>query len=171
MNTPKKLQIVHYPDPVLRRKTKFIKKFGPDLVRLGEQMLKFMVESNGIGLAAPQVGISKKMVVVHVGEGHDPLILINPKVTWKSNTTESYVEGCLSLPSIEGPVERPLKIKVRAQHPENGEEYEFEAEGLEARCIQHELDHLDGVLFIDHLAPKDRFEVQGGLRDLERALA
>lgn len=167
----KHFSIVHYPVPVLRRKTKYIKSFGPSLVKLGEQMHKFMGRSSGIGLAAPQVGLSKKLIVVDVGEEYEPLMLANPKVVWESGDREKFVEGCLSLPGVEGPVIRPTQVRVTAQTLERGDEIEIEADGLLARCLQHEIDHLNAILFVDRLAPKHRHEIEPILQDLERAVA
>ena len=98
-------------------------------------------------------------------------MLANPKVTWQSDATESFVEGCLSLPGIEGPVVRPLEVRVSAQCLEDGGEFEFEADGLLARCLQHEIDHLNGTLFIDRLTPRDLHSVEPDLRELERSVA
>lgn len=168
---PKRLSIVCYPDAILRRKTKYIKKFGPSVTKLGEQMLSLMWESDGIGLAAPQVGISKKLIVVDVGAEEGPLMLANPKVVGQSEATESFVEGCLSLPEIEGPVVRPLEVRVSGQSLEDGEELEIEAGGLLARCLQHEIDHLNCQLFIDHLSPRNLHAVESDLRELERRVA
>lgn len=168
---PKQLRIIHYPSAILRRKTKFVKEFGPNLFKLGEQMLKVMKQENGIGLAAPQVGLSKKIIVVSVSDGEETYMLANPKVVWEGPVQESFVEGCLSLPEVEGEVLRPRDIRVKAQALDTGEEFELEADGLLARCLQHEIDHLNGVLFIDHLTPRERHQVEPQLKDLERVLA
>lgn len=168
---PKQLRIVHYPSPVLRRKTKFVKEFGPSVVKLGEQMLKVMKQENGIGLAAPQVGISKKIIVVSVADGEETYMLANPKVVWEGPVRESFVEGCLSFPDVEGEVLRPREVRVKAQTLDTGAEIEIPAEGLLARCLQHEIDHLNGILFIDHLAPRNRHQIEPQLKDLERVLA
>ena len=111
-----------------------------------QTMLDTMVEANGVGLAAPQIGISKRLVVIDVGEG--PRFLINPEITSYSTETESQWEGCLSWPGYIGEVERPAGVTVKALD-EAGREIWIEGEGLLARCLQHEIDHLDGILFVD----------------------
>lgn len=132
-------------DPVLRKKSKKLEKIDPLLLHLLDDMLETMYGNTGVGLAAPQVGISKRIVVIDMGDG--PIKLINPKILNKEGA-EIAPEGCLSIPGTYGDVERAEKVTLKAQN-EKGEILKIEAEGLLARIIQHELDHLDGVLFID----------------------
>ena len=132
-------------DPVLRKKAKNVEKIYPLLLHTMEDMLETMYESVGVGLAGPQIGISKRTVVIDIGEG--PVKLINPKIISKEGS-QIGLEGCLSIPGIYGDVDRAEKVTLKAQN-EKGEIIKIEAEGFMARVIQHELDHLDGVLFID----------------------
>ncbi|MCL5774466.1 MAG: peptide deformylase [Firmicutes bacterium] len=132
-------------DPVLRKKAKNVEKIDPLLLHTMEDMLETMYESIGVGLAGPQIGISKRTVVIDIGEG--PVKLINPKIISKEGS-QIGLEGCLSIPGIYGDVDRAEKVTLKAQN-EKGEIIKIEAEGFMARVIQHELDHLDGVLFID----------------------
>jgi len=144
------LEIVLYGDPVLRRKAKPIKQVTPGLRALAEQMLETMKAHDGIGLAAPQVGISQRLLVVH-GEEED-LVLINPRIVDRSGRATD-TEGCLSFPGLQGKVTRPARITVQALN-RLGREIRREADGLLARVIQHEMDHLDGVVFIDKVQEK-----------------
>ena len=141
-------------DPVLNKVSKEVKEITPRINELIDDMFETMYENEGIGLAAPQVGIHKKICVIDIEGNKDPkdqLVLINPKITEKSGET-GIDEGCLSVPGLRAHVDRALKIKVTAQNLK-GEEFTIDAEELLAICIQHELDHLDGKLFIDYLSP------------------
>ncbi|EGL82607.1 Peptide deformylase [Caldalkalibacillus thermarum TA2.A1] len=139
--------IVKYPDPVLREKAVEVKRIDERLHRLLNDMAETMYAAEGVGLAAPQVGISKRVFVVDVGDENGLLEFINPEIIVKEGE-QIGPEGCLSIPGVNGEVRRAQKIKVRAID-RNGETFELEAEDLLARAIQHELDHLNGVLFID----------------------
>lgn len=132
-------------DDVLRKKCKSVEEINDRTRTLVKDMIETMYEADGVGLAAPQVGILKRIVVIDVGEG--PVVLINPEILKKEG---SYMdtEGCLSVPGEQGEVERPLKLTVKALN-ELGEKVEYNAEELFARAVCHELDHLDGVLFVD----------------------
>lgn len=134
-------------DPCLNKKCRDVEAFDKKLHTLLDDMTDTMIEANGVGLAAPQVGILRKVVVIDLGEEDGILELINPVITF---TEGSYtdVEGCLSVPGKAGEVERPEKATVRA-FDRNGVEFEFTGEGLYARCICHECDHLDGKLYVD----------------------
>ena len=165
----RKLRLRIYGDEVLRKKTRYIKTFDDGLLKLIDNMFEVMYQSNGIGLAAPQVGISKKLVVVDTQEEGESMALVNPKIVWKSSDTDAMNEGCLSIPDIEGEVVRSERIKVKANDPETGEEYTFETSGLLARCIQHEIDHLDGVLFVDHLTDEDKATISRKLHEMAAA--
>jgi peptide deformylase len=150
-------QIRQYPDPVLRLAAKEVEEVDETVAGLVERMAKLMQEARGVGLAAPQIGVLRR-VLVYQADDEGPLVaLVNPRLTASSEEQETSEEGCLSLgaASVVVPVERPLRVTVVASTPE-GEEVEVEAEGLEARVIQHELDHLDGVLIIDRTTPDER---------------
>ena len=135
-------------DGVLNKKCKEVKEMTPRTKELIEDMLETMYEANGVGLAAPQVGILKRAVVVDVGEGGPgPLKLINPEIVERSGV-QNGPEGCLSCPNMWGDVRRSQYVKVKATNPE-GEEIIVEGEDFLARALQHEIDHLDGILFID----------------------
>ncbi|MBA4494188.1 peptide deformylase [Paenactinomyces guangxiensis] len=139
-------KIVQYPDPVLREKAKPVTKFHARLHKLLDDMAETMYDAQGVGLAAPQVGILKRAIVVDVGDGL--IEMINPEITEKSGEQISPPEGCLSIPNLLGEVRRYNRIKVVGQD-RNGEPIEIEADGYLARAFQHEIDHLNGVLFID----------------------
>ncbi|WP_040211639.1 peptide deformylase [Clostridium polynesiense] len=132
-------------DDVLRKKSKNVDKINDRIRTLIKDMIDTMYEADGVGLAAPQVGILKKIFVIDVGEG--PKVFINPEIL-ETSGSQIDVEGCLSIPNQQGEVERPFKVKVKALN-ENGEEFVLEAEELFARAICHENDHLYGILFID----------------------
>ncbi len=142
-------------DPILRKKAKPVKELTPRLKQLIEDMKDTMREEMGVGLAAPQVGVLKRIVVVDIGEG--PVVLINPEIIW-ADGSQTGDEGCLSLPGKIGVVTRPEQVRVRAWN-EAMEEFEIEGEALLARALCHELDHLEGVLYKD-LA-------EGELRDID----
>ena len=141
-------------DPVLEKICKPVKELTPRTKELIEDMLDTMYEANGVGLAAPQVGILKRIVVIDVGEG--PIVLINPQII-ESSGEQTGEEGCLSVPGKFGIVTRPDRVKVRA-FDENMNEFEMEGEGLLARAFCHELDHLDGNLYVE--------KVEGQLHDV-----
>lgn len=141
---------------VLRQKATDVPAPGPELDRLVADMFETMYEARGIGLAAPQVGLSQRLVVVDVNEdGHGPMALLNPVVAEFGGPVEKYEEGCLSIPGISGHVERPVTCVVDALD-QQGNPVRLEATGMLARCLQHEIDHLDGILFLDRLSPIKR---------------
>lgn len=141
------LKIVTIPNPILTKKTELVKKIDQNLLKLVDDMIKTCRKASGIGLAAPQIGKSIRLCVINLEHlGLTPFALINPKITKKSWKKIEMEEGCLSIPGIFGIVKRPEKIKVKAQSI-NGDKQIFDAEGLIARVIQHEIDHLDGILF------------------------
>lgn len=145
------LEIVKYPDPILTEECEPVEVFDDALGKLLDDMRETMYEASGIGLAAPQVGILKRITVVDVDQEEGSLIeLINPVIVAKAGKVTGE-EGCLSIPEYREVVQRSETIAVRAQD-RNGEEFELEADELLAICIQHEIDHLDGVLFIDRLS-------------------
>jgi peptide deformylase len=161
------LPIRIYPDPVLRAKTGPVTEFGPALARLAANMIETMLAAPGIGLAAPQVGAEVRMAVVDLSVGEDPAqlhVLVNPEIVRREGM-ETDVEGCLSLPGISDKVDRPTAITVRAADL-SGKPLEFTAEGWLARAVCHEVDHLDGILFTDHLRGLRRERVRRQLRKL-----
>lgn len=146
------LKIYTVEDPVLRRKARNITKIDKKLRNLAKDMLETMYHANGVGLAAPQVGVSERMVVIDVGEG--PIILINPEIT-KTEGENRDAEGCLSLPGRSEYITRAERVSVAANDL-NGKKINLSGEGLLARAFQHEIDHLNGILFIDYLtSPKE----------------
>ncbi|ACL21869.1 peptide deformylase [Desulfitobacterium hafniense DCB-2] len=138
-------QIVEIGSEVLREKAVPVKEITPNIAKLLDNMLDTLYDANGVGLAAPQVGVSKRVVVIDVGEG--PLELINPVIIAKEGE-DLDDEGCLSIPGITGQVARAAKVKVEALNRQ-GELQVIEGEGLLSRCLQHEIDHLEGILFVD----------------------
>jgi peptide deformylase len=151
------LKIVKYPDPVLSQPGEPVTEFNDELRRLVADMFETMYAAQGIGLAAPQVGISKRLTVIDLSLGKDPkdkLVLINPEVI--SSEGRLYEEeGCLSFPEIREKVVRAAKVRIRAQD-EHGKWFEMDGEELLSRAMQHEIDHLDGVLFIFRMSPLKR---------------
>jgi len=145
------LEIKIYPDPVLKEKAKPITTFDSKLKKFVENMIETMYVESGVGLAANQVGSLERVFVVDVSEdGNSPLVFINPEIVERSGKKKGE-EGCLSIPSYRDIVERSSIITVKAQDL-SGQEFTLQAEGLMAVCIQHELDHLDGILFVDRLS-------------------
>ncbi len=146
------------PDNQLRQTTETVGAIDTEIQTLIDDMFDTMYAAPGIGLAAPQVGVMKRLAVVDVSKRDDeqvPLALINPRVVWASDEFSVYEEGCLSIPDYYEEVERPAKVRVAFTDRE-GREQEIEAEGVLATCIQHEIDHLHGVLFIDHISKLKR---------------
>ncbi len=141
-------------EAVLREIAKPVTEFTPELKEFAKEMIEFMIESNGVGLAAPQIGVSKRMVVVGFDE-MKPLVLINPEIIETSVDENIYEEGCLSIPGMYAKVTRPKKVKIQAWN-ERGRPFQLEADGMLATVVQHEIDHLNGVLFIDHLNEKSK---------------
>ena len=182
--TKEKYQIVIAPDPVLRQKAAPVKEVDAAVVQLMEDMLAIMYEAPGIGLAAPQIGLSKRVIVMdcgiedeedcdHHGCDHahlkpNPLAMANPEITWTSDETSVTEEGCLSLPGQTADVTRPAKVTVRYLD-QQGNEQELTADGLLATCIQHEIDHLDGVLFVDHLSRLKRDMIMKKMKKIKAA--
>ncbi|NNM61320.1 MAG: peptide deformylase [Steroidobacteraceae bacterium] len=150
-----KLAILEYPDPRLRTKAAPVAAVDATVRRLADDLLETMYGSRGIGLAATQVDVHRRVVVVDVSPEHDrPVVLINPQII-ASESHKLCEEGCLSLPGIYANVERAQKVRVRAQG-RDGSPFEMDAEGLAAICIQHEMDHLEGRLFVDYLSELKR---------------
>ena len=158
-------QIRQYPDPALRMRALEVAEVGDAVADLVERMTRLMLEARGVGLAAPQVGVLRRVLVYQTDDDEPVVALVNPRLTGSSEELESVDEGCLSLgaASVVVPVERPARVTVEATTPA-GEAVTVEAEGLEARVIQHELDHLDGVLILDRTGPDERRGALGQLR-------
>jgi len=156
-------QIRQYPDPVLRLKAQEIEAFDGDLAQLIERMKRLMQDARGVGLAANQVGILRRVFIFQAEEDEEPLALVNPTIVERSDPAEVEDEGCLSLQGVLIPVERALRIRLEARDAE-GEPVELELQGLDARVVQHEIDHLDGVLIVDRTTPEGRREALSVLR-------
>ncbi len=161
--------IRRYGDPVLKSKATPVAVFDDALRAQVQRMGGLMNDALGVGLAAPQIGISQRLLVYRVGQDAPLIALVNPEVEWASKDDEEIAEeGCLSIPGVGVDVERPVYVRVRAQD-EHGEPRVVEASGLEARVIQHEIDHLDGVLILDRTSSDQRKEAIRALREQERA--
>jgi peptide deformylase len=138
-------QIVEKPAPILEETCKAVKAFDEELAVLLDDLYETMIEADGVGIAAPQVGVPLRVAIVDLGEGEDPIEMVNPEVLGTEGESID-IEGCLSIPGLYGEVERPYYIRIKAQE-RDGSWYELEAEEYEARAILHEIDHLDGILF------------------------
>jgi peptide deformylase len=154
-----------YPDPVLRMRTHEVTEFDDALRTLVARMITVMQRSHGIGLAAPQIGVLARVLVHQADEDADPVALVNPRIVASSSELESAEEGCLSLDAagVTVDVERPIAVTVEARSPE-GDELRLEAAGLAARVVQHEVDHLDGVLILDRTSTEQRKAALAKLR-------
>jgi peptide deformylase len=159
------LKICTYPDPILRKKAEEVKTVDETLRKLVDDMAEAMYGDDGVGLAAPQIGISKRVIVVDGGKGF--MALFNPEIVRADSETDTMEEGCLSLPGIRIQVTRPVCIVLRALTMA-GESVEWEVEGLMARIFQHEIDHLNGVLIIDRASSVHRSLLQSKLRKLKK---
>jgi peptide deformylase len=155
-------------EPVLKSRATPVDRFDDSLRSQVSRMAGIMDDSLGVGLAAPQLGVSQRLLVYRVGPDAPIIVLANPEVEWQSDESESLDEGCLSIPGITVDVERPVYVRVRALD-EEGADRMVEASGLEARVIQHEIDHLDGVLILDRTSREQRREAMRALRDAEQA--
>jgi peptide deformylase len=155
-------------DPVLKSRATPVDRFDDTLVQQIQRMAGIMRDAIGVGLAAPQLGISQRLLVYRIGSDAPLIALVNPELEWRSDDSEIFEEGCLSIPSVAVDVERPIHVRVRAKD-ERGEDRVVEASGLEARVIQHEMDHLDGVLMLDRASREDRKEALRALREQEQA--
>jgi peptide deformylase len=156
-------EVIKFGDPVLRSKASPVADFGADLDRDVERMIRVMHEGLGVGLAATQLGILRRIVVFQAGIDAEPSALVNPEIEWLSEEGTVVEEGCLSIPRISVDVERPLYARVRGS-AQGGEPLVIEASGLEARVLQHEIDHLDGVLILDRTEPEQRKAAMRALR-------
>jgi peptide deformylase len=158
-----KLDILRYPDPKLHTVAKPVQAIDTRIRTLVKDMIETMYDANGIGLAATQVNVHERLVVIDVSENRDePIVLINPTITWMGDERIKGEEGCLSVPGIYDGVERATAIKVSAQDAD-GNSRELEVEGLLAVCVQHELDHLMGKVFVEYLSPLKRNRIKSKL--------
>ena len=158
------LDIIEYPDPRLRTVARPVTRFDDRLRRLAEDMAHTMYSAPGVGLAATQVDVHERLLVVDVSETKDQLhMLVNPEVAWASEDQVECEEGCLSVPGIYDAVTRPAKVRVRAQRVD-GTPFELECEGLLAVCVQHEMDHLLGKVFVEYLSPLKQDRIKTRLR-------
>ncbi len=154
--------VVKWGDPVLKSRASRVEAFGPELRSEVERMIAIMRDGMGVGLAATQLGVLRRLLVFQAGPDAEPTALVNPEVEWLSDEVVVAEEGCLSLPRVSMDVERPLFVRVSGQDAE-GEPVVIEAAGLEARVLQHEIDHLDGILILDRTVRAQR---KGALRAL-----
>lgn len=163
------LDILIHPDPRLKKATSTMQSPIEGLQKTIDHMFETMYEAPGIGLAGPQVGIMERLFVMDaVREGNpDPIVMINPEITWVSDAKNVYEEGCLSIPGIYEDVERPEIIRIKYMD-RYFKEHETEFDGLYSTCVQHELDHLDGKLFIDYLSPLKRQMITKKMKKLKR---
>jgi peptide deformylase len=168
-----RLPIVIVPNPVLKARAKPVQAIDDITRRLLDDMLETMYDAPGIGLSANQVGVLQRVVVLDVARADEkpqPMKLINPEIVWRSEELSTYNEGCLSLPEQYADVTRPARIKFRYLD-ENGHRQEKEADGLLSTCVQHEIDHLDGVLFVDYLSALKRNMILRKLAKVQKAKA
>ena len=164
------LNILRYPDPRLHKIAKPVTVFDERLKQFVADMAETMYEAPGVGLAASQVDVHKQVVVIDVSDtGNQLQVLINPEILWASTEMQVYDEGCLSVPGVYDGVERPAAVKVRALDTD-GKPFEVEADGLLAVCIQHEMDHLKGKVFVEYLSPLKRNRIKIKMQKEEREL-
>ncbi|KWR89236.1 peptide deformylase [Cupriavidus sp. IDO] len=164
-----KLDILTYPDPRLHTVAKPVAAVDDRIRQLVKDMAETMYEAPGIGLAATQVNVHEQVVVIDISETRDQLqVFINPEITWASDNHKVWEEGCLSVPEVYDRVERPDRVRVRALN-EKGETFELDADDLLAVCIQHEIDHLHGKVFVEYLSPLKLNRIKSKLHKRERA--
>ena len=158
------LPILHFPDPRLQKVAAPIERVDDEVRRIAADMAETMYAAPGIGLAATQVDVHRRLIVIDISETHDQLItLINPRILGQSAEIQACEEGCLSVPGIFDEVERPAQVEVEALGLD-GKSFRLKAEGLLAVCVQHELDHLEGIVFVDHLSRLKRNRIVSKLR-------
>jgi peptide deformylase len=168
MTAAQPLPILRYPDPRLHTVARPVAAVDARIRELAERMLATMYEANGIGLAATQVDVHERLIVIDVSEERNqPQVLINPEIEWASEETRKGEEGCLSVPGIYDGVERSVAVRVRALDA-NGASRSIEAEGMLAVCIQHEMDHLMGKVFVEYLSPLKRNRIKSKLVKAQR---
>ncbi|MFP5412164.1 MAG: peptide deformylase [Gammaproteobacteria bacterium] len=165
------LPILKYPDPRLNRVAKPVREVDDRIRQLVRDMAETMYAAPGIGLAATQVDVHERVIVIDVSEAHDELrVFINPEIVGESLDRKVYEEGCLSVPGVYDEVERPDRVTVRALN-ERGEPFELKCEGLLAVCIQHEIDHLDGKVFVQYLSRLKQNRIRTRMQKAERVIA
>ncbi len=165
------LPILHYPDPRLHKKAQPVQVVDDRIRQLVRDMAETMYDAPGVGLAATQVDVHERVVVIDVSDDRSGLlVLINPEILSRSQDCKVYEEGCLSVPGVYDEVERPAEIRVRALD-ENGQPYEFDADGLLAVCVQHEIDHLDGKVFVQYLSSLKQSRIKTRIKKAEREAA
>jgi len=165
------LNILRYPDPRLHKKAKPVTVFDERLKKLIADMAETMYDAPGVGLAASQVDVHEQLVVIDTSETNDQLqVFINPEIIWASEEKKVYDEGCLSVPGVYDGVERPAEVKVKA-FDADGKPFEIHADGLLAVCIQHEMDHLQGKVFVEYLSPLKRNRIKTKMIKEEREIA
>lgn len=166
--------ILIHPDPRLKKLCDPVAEITPEIGKLAEDMLETMYDAPGVGLAAPQVGITKRLIVMDCVKDPEasarPMVLVNPEITWSSEDLAFYEEGCLSIPDQYAEVERPAEVRVRWMALD-GSMQEEQFSGLWATCVQHEIDHLNGKLFIDFLGPLKRQMITRKMEKLKRERA
>ena len=164
------LPILRYPDPRLHKVAKPVTSFDERLKKLVADMAETMYEAPGVGLAATQIDVHERVIVIDVSDTRDQLrVLVNPEIVWASEEKQVYDEGCLSVPGIYDGVERPACVRVKSLDAE-GKVQEFDADGLLAVCVQHEMDHLMGKVFVEYLSPLKRNRIKTKLLKEEREL-
>ncbi|WP_322058743.1 peptide deformylase [Paraburkholderia sp. J63] len=164
------LNILHYPDKRLHKVAKPVEVVNDRIRKLVADMAETMYAAPGVGLAATQVDVHERVVVIDVSETHDELLVfINPEIVWSSTERDVHEEGCLSVPGIYDNVERAERVRVRALN-EKGETWEVDCEGLLAVCIQHEMDHLMGKVFVQYLSPLKQTRIKSKMKKLEHAM-
>lgn len=164
------LPILHYPDPRLHKVAKPVLAVDARIQQLVDDMAQTMYEAPGIGLAATQVDVHERIIVIDTSEERDQLmVFINPELVWASPEKKAWREGCLSVPDFFDEVERPERVKIKALDRE-GNSFELEADGLLAVCLQHEMDHLQGKVFVEHLSPLKRSRISLKLKKRAKEL-
>ncbi len=168
-----RLQLLYYPDPRLHTVAKPVAEVDARIRQLVDDMLETMYGADGVGLAATQVDVHERVIVMDTSESHDkPVVLINPELVWASDEVSVSEEGCLSVPQIFDKVERHERVRVRALG-RDGQPFEMDADGLAAVCVQHEMDHLVGKVFVEYLSPLKRTRIRTKMskraRELQRA--
>ena len=165
------LEILEFPDPRLRTIASPVEQVDDAMRELIDNMFETMYDAPGIGLAATQVNVHKRLLVMDISdEGDQPMVFINPQITPLTDETKTYDEGCLSVPGFYETVERPDRVRINALD-RNGEAFELEADGLLAVCIQHEIAHLDGKLFVDYVSRLKRERIRKKLEKVQRQRA
>ena len=164
------LKILNYPDKRLNKVAKPVASVDDRIRKLVADMAETMYAAPGVGLAATQVDAHERVIVIDVSDAHDQLmVFINPELVWTSEERKEWEEGCLSVPGIYDFVERPDKVRVKALN-QKGETFELDCEGLLAVCVQHEMDHLNGHVFVEYLSQLKQTRIRGKMKKLEKAL-